>query len=533
MTVSDAHHGPVAGPVADVPAADAPAPASELRWRRVHPVTPAIKGWKVLVVVIAIVGQQVSQNVTEARDVVDSFGWVWVLAAMGAVVLVGFLYSLVAWRMTRYAVDAEAVYLQTGVLFRQQRSARLDRVQAIDVVQPLLARVVGLAELRIEVAGGSDSAVRLSFLKDDDAQRVRDELLARAAGLDVGEGEDAAPPPAAPEREVLSVPPGRLIESVLRTSMPFWVLLVVGAAVVGVVATGELGPLFGLLPALFGIVGYVWQRFVGEFGFRAALSPDGIRMRRGLLETQAQTLPPGRVQAVRLSQPLLWRTKDWWRVQVNLAGYQVTGDQAKQSLTVLLPVGDRQEALTALWLVLPDLGTPDPRALLDAALSGSDDAQGFVTSPRRARWLDPLAWRRNGFVVTDRALLARGGRLVRRLVVVPHERTQSLGLTQGPLQRRLGLATFTLHSVPGPVVPHVPHLDVDVAGRLMAEQADRARTARRAAGPERWMAALAAQADEAPAQAFEDVPAQRVEDAPAGQVEEPPAWPTDEGRAGS
>ena len=80
---------------------------------------------------------------------------------------------------------------------------------------------------------------------------------------------------------------------------------------------------------------------------------------------------------------------------------------------VLLPVGDRDEALLALWLVLPDLGSADPRALLDAALSGAGESGGFVTSPRRARLLDPLAWRRNGYALTGRALLVRRGRLLR------------------------------------------------------------------------------------------------------------------------
>ncbi|MEK8227635.1 PH domain-containing protein [Oerskovia sp. M15] len=107
--------------------------------------------------------------------------------------------------------------------------------------------------------------------------------------------------------------------------------------------------------------------------------------------------------------------------------------------------------------------------------------------PPPGRILDPIAWRRNGFTVTGRALVLRRGRLVRRVEVVPHERTQSLGLQQGPWQRRLGVATFAAHSVPGPVTPSVPHLDQHVAGALMDEQARRAREARAHAGPELWM----------------------------------------------
>ena len=132
-----------------------------------------------------------------------------------------------------------------------------------------------------------------------------------------------------------------------------------------------------------------WGRFAGEFGHEAAVSPDGIRLRRGLLEKRSQTLPPGRVQAVRLRQPMLWRLKGWWRVQVNVAGYGggEEGESAVSAQTVLLPVGPREDALTALWLVLKDIGTDDPFATIDAALEGHGEASGFLTSPRRVRVL--------------------------------------------------------------------------------------------------------------------------------------------------
>jgi putative membrane protein len=304
----------------------------------------------------------------------------------------------------------------------------------------------------------------------------------------------STPPPAdaaeAPEEQVYELTIGLLVHSLLR-SPAVWlsVLLVVGVGA-AVIITREWSILASAGAGLVAAGSYLFQRFAGEFGFRAALSPDGIRLRHGLLETRAQTIPPGRVQAVSLTQGPLWRGPDWWRVRVNVAGYGQTSN-ATQTQTLLLPVGTRNDAHTALWLVLPDLGTPDPVALLDEGLSGMFDARQpstwFTNAPRRARWVDPLSWRRDAYAVTDRALLLRGGRLVRRLVVVPHERTQSLAVAQGPLQRRLDVATFTVHSTAGPVVPMVRHLASDDAAHLLAEQAQRAQAARAAAGPERWM----------------------------------------------
>ncbi|GIG35392.1 PH domain-containing protein [Cellulomonas pakistanensis] len=516
-------------------------PADDLAWRRMHPVTPAVKGWKVLVAVLAVLAWNAADDVRQLAELLGGRAWLVIVGAIVLITLIGFGYSAIAWRMTRFAVTDDAVHLRSGVVFRQQRQARLDRLQAVDVVQPLLARIIGLSELRLEVAGGAGSGVSLAFLREAEAEQLRAELLARAAGLHRGgrprpavagstpagpaapQAGPAAPPlattapdavpatghpatpdpdaalslpvepdedwaaaPVAPERPVYEVPVGRLLLSTLLSSATIWLVVMLGGVGALIVSTGRVGSAFALLPALLGVVSYSWTRFNRGANFRAAISPDGIRLRHGLTESRAQTVPPGRVQAVRVTQGLLWRKQDWWRVEVNVAGYGSTGDQA-QTENVLLPVGTRDEALLALWLVLPDLGTADPRALVDAGLTGREADGGWAVAPRRSRWLDPVGWRRHGVTVTDRALVLRSGVLVRQLVVVPHERTQSLQLAQGPLQRRLGLASFQLHSTPGPVAPRVDHLDARVAAGLLDEQAARARTARAGAGPEQWM----------------------------------------------
>lgn len=455
-------------------------------WRRVHPFTPVVKGWRVLVVALFILVQQRGDDIFFEGGVPGGIELLISLGIVAGVTLVGSAYSYLAWRMTRFRVASHAVELHTGVLFRQQRQARLDRLQAVDVVQPLLARLVGLSELKLEVAGGTGSDVRLSYLRDVDAQRLRAELLAHAAGVDFG-GDGQAPE--APEQQIVEVPIERLLLSLLRSaSLIVLVVALLGFSLAWAV-TGTAAVTFGAFPAVLGLGAALWARFSRGFGFRVAISPDGLRLRHGLLESRAQTVPPGRVQAVRLAQPLLWRGPDWWRLEVNVAGYG-GGGEGQVSENVLLPVGTREEAIGVLSLVLPDLGTADPIGVLHAGLTGTGEDGGFTPAPRVARWLDPVAWRRHGFLVTDQALLARSGRLVRQLDVVPHERTQSLAVEQGPLQRRLSLASFVMHPTPGPVGPRVRHLAAEVAGQLLEEQSTRARRARAGAGPERWMQRL-------------------------------------------
>jgi putative membrane protein len=459
-------------------------------WSRLHPLSPLVRSWKIVTVAAVILLQQGGDSVARGEGLPHGLQRTITLGLFGGVVLIGLAASVLSWRMSSYSVDDEALHLRTGVLNRQQRQARLDRLQAVDVVQPLLARFIGLAELRIEVAGGKGSAVRLSYLRETDAQNLRRLLLARAAGLEV-EQHDAAPE--APEHQVLAVPVPRLIESLARSTASGFVVLAVVALVAISIWLHSAGFVLAVVPALIGLVSVQWARFNNGFNFRVATSPDGLRLHHGLLQTTAQTVPPGRVQAVRLAQPLLWRGKDWWRVEVNVAGYsggQPEGGQRGASDNLLLPVGTREEALAVLSLVLPDLGVGADEpvlVVLDAGLDGRGDDGGFTASPRPARLLDPISWRRHGFRVTERALLARRGVLTRELDVVPHERTQSLRIEQGPLQRRLDLVSFVLDSTPGPVRPRVEHLAGAVAAQLMSDQAARAREARARAVDERWM----------------------------------------------
>jgi putative membrane protein len=412
-----------------------------------------------------------------------------ILAGGGLLVLlvVGVVLGLayVSWRMTRFRVTPDALELHSGVLFRQQRRARLDRLQAVDVVQPLLARLAGLARITLEVAGGSGSAVTLSYLTESQAKSLRNHLLARAAGLDY-ETDEA---PEAPEHHVVEVPAPRLIGSLALSAPAIVTVVAVVAAVGAAVVLGQPAPVIAAFPMIIGVAGVLWARFNGGFNFRVATSPDGIRLRHGLLEQRAQTVPPGRVQAVRVRQPLLWRVPDWWGVEVNVAGYG-TGTDSRSPETVLLPVGTRDDALAVLSLVQPQLTVEpgeSPAEVVVSGLVGEGPAHGYVTAPPAAKWVDLVAYRRTGARVTREALLVRRGRLVRQLDVVPHARSQSWGLSQGPLQRRLGLASLSLHSTPGPVTPQVPHLAAGVAARLLADQTERARHARASAGPERWM----------------------------------------------
>lgn len=106
--------------------------------------------------------------------------------------------------------------------------------------------------------------------------------------------------------------------------------------------------------------------------------------------------------------------------------------------------------------------------------------------PRRGRWwFNWFAWRRTGFTTTRSLLVVRSGWLNRRLQTLQHERVQAAELVQGPVQRRLGLATVRVWVAGAKAV--VRDLDEDVAVDLYAREARHAAVSRRLADRDQWM----------------------------------------------
>lgn len=483
-----------------------PGKAVDADWRRVHPASPFVRGWVALAAVGYFFGRDAFERILQGRDILDPNlnGRVpWLLAGGGILLLLTVGGFILSWYFTRYQVAEGYVRVNTGFLFKQQRQARLDRVQAIDIVQPLLARIFGLAELKFEVADAGESAVRLAYLPLAQAKQLRATILARAAGV-VSGPETAEEIPEAPEHVVLSVPPSRLIGSLLLSEQTVGILLGAAASIAISVYTENSAIFLALIPAVLGIGAAYWSSFNKGYNFTVAISPDGIRLRYGLLDTQAQTLPPGRIQALNVTQPPIWRIFGWYRMHVNVAGYGGAAGNENAARTTLLPVGMKPDVMRMLSLVLPDPGVEDPERVFISGLEGLAPAgsgsggltstDGFVTTPRRARLLAPLGWRRNGFLATRTALLIRSGRWWRALVLVPHQRTQSMALQQGPLARRFGVADLVLHTTAGPVAPRLYQAGAEQAVQLFDQQAARAREARRRQTSEQWLAQVTGQA---------------------------------------
>ncbi|WP_459740005.1 PH domain-containing protein [Streptomyces sp. E-15] len=425
--------------------------------RRLHPVTPFRRAWAPL----AVLAGWAVHDPNGAQEQLTRLTGTMLLIGVAVLVPAAGLYGFLSWWFTHYAVTDTELRIRTGLLFRRTAHIRLERVQAVDLSRPLLARVAGVAKLRIDVVGADDKD-ELAFLGEREARALRAELLARAAGFTP---ETAREVGEAPARTLLSVPPRELARSLVLTGATWGSLC--AALILPTVLWFVTGSAWTVLAAAVPLLGAAGAssvgRFVTEFDWTVSESPDGLRIDHGLLDRAHETVPPGRVQTVRIVEPLLWRWPGWVRVELDVAG---------SDNSVLIPVAPRAVAESVIARVLP--GVTVPRETSPA--------------PRRARWCLPVWWRGHRLAVTGTVLAARSGLLRRRLSLVPHAKVQSVRLTQGPWKRLWRLAD--VHVDTGADKTVTARLrDTGEAARFLGEQAERSRTGRGDALPDRWMTA--------------------------------------------
>jgi putative membrane protein len=452
------------GPLPDRPLPAASALVRDASWHRLHPLSPLVRaGRQMMSLLVVLIGIAVLNQHQDGNLVAD-------LVVIVAALVGGF----VSWLVTRWQIADGVLRIDTGLLRRESRRFPLSQVQAVDVVQTGLARLLGLAELQLRIAGG-DSARggRLACLKLADAEQLRKQLLALAAVPAGGLAPPATRPaydaesvlgpagqPAA--RTLFRVRASRILVAILLTRSGATGLVVAVATWLTAQFTGSAGVVAPFLPVAFGVAATLFRQFNGEYGTTVALAQDGIRLRSGLVQTTAETIRPGRIQAVRLVEPLIWRPLGWCRLEVDVAGArQRSEDRAEgQRLRAPIPVGTRAEAdlLLAELLASPPLPSQRP--------------------PSRVRWKAPLSYHFLSWSGDGRYVVASRGRVCRQTTWVPLEKVQSIRWVQGPLQRRLGLASVHLDVAGKRVGVKIEDRDSAEALEILRALPDLARAAR-------------------------------------------------------
>lgn len=415
-------------------------PALPEDFHRVHRLSPLLRMWTVLLAFLVVFVANSFTVLVDASIALyhGEIPLMSILIALGAFVVfcaVVWLVSGFWWRAKGYHLSEDSITLRQGVFSRQERVARYERIQAVDVVRSVIARIFGVAAVRVETAGGQQANIVLEYLSVEDAEQLRANLLARIHGE-------------SPEEEttdtltVVETIPIRRSFAAAALSVGNWIGIVVLIAIL-------IAPvsLVIIIPAIIGLVGGIWRLIDSSWKFTATRDErsSSLDVTYGLADLRRQSIPIDRIHAVSIGQPLLWRLTGWWRIEVSIAGYGVSTD-SDSATTRLLPVGTWKDVQQLIEVI----GPMSPAALNTYAKPVRATEPSY-TSPAHAKWISPIDWRNQAVTVAEDIAVCHTGRLYKRMSAIHTSHIQELTLRRGPLQNLLGLCEVRFNLVPGPV----------------------------------------------------------------------------------
>ena len=412
----------------------------------------------------------------------DDGQW-WPLIGVGVLALA----SIWQYLTYRYRIEADSLVVRSGVLHRSLRQIPFARIHNVALHQSLLHRMFGVAEVRLESAGGRKPEAQMRVLRLSDALALEALVRRRAGAAAVSARDDAGDA----GTTLLQLPPAEVLHLGLVSNRG---LIVIGG---GFAALSQfnarlLSNLFeGWGRALFGWAGQqhfgiaqfalagaslllafllllrlfsIALALLQYFGFRLDEHGRRLTVERGLLTRLRTSTSRRRIQAWTLREGLVHRWLGRRSLQIDTAVAEDHGQQ--RALRELAPIAApgacdalvRHLLPRATW-PLPHWQPLHPRAWLRLCLPGAllaalaSVALGWRFGAGGLLALLWLPWatfvarqhaRRAGYACDGMLVAWREGWWSRHWRFAELDKLQALQLTQSPLDRGMGMATLWL-----------------------------------------------------------------------------------------
>jgi putative membrane protein len=395
---------------------------------------------------------------------------------VGLVVVAWFLvtlaYQLVYYQRFEYELTEDTLDIASGVVSRRNREIPVRRVQNVDISRNVVHRLLGIAQIDLETAGGSSTEGSLKYVSFEEAKRLQSEIGRLKRG-DTSTDETTAEAPA--ERELFAITPKELVLlGVVGIDLRLLSFVTVLLPVVAPSLTGQFGdPLVGLAvtaPLAAVAIVAVTAAISGAlavtnyYGFRLSRVTDELHYERGLLQRFSGTIPLEKVQTLSISENVIARRLGYASLAVETAGYS-PNDAGSQSA---VPLADRRRVFDLAQSVedFEDVAFERPpkrarqryvvrygivAAVVVAAAFAVDRFTGLTfawyatavlvaAAPVAAH----LKWRNLGYDLQSEYIVLREGFWTRTISVVPYYRVQTVVDSQTIFQRRRRLATLVV-----------------------------------------------------------------------------------------
>ena len=407
--------------------------------------------------------------------------------ATGIVIAVLVAISVLRYFTYRYRIGSDGVAIRSGLLERSRRDIPFARIPNVVVHQSLLHRLAGVAEVRLESAGGHKPEAEMRVLRLDQALALEDLIRRRAHTA-----EPATAHQAPDVGTLLRLPTSEVIRLGLISNRG----MVVVAAGFGVLYqmiprrtvsnfvehNGELAyryvaqihpgtavtatlVVLGMLVVLVAMRALSVALAVAQYhGFHLSESERRLTVERGLLTRIRSSVALRRIQSWTLYESRLHAL--FGRRQLRVDTAVTTGDNDGAALKELAPIAEPQRCDALLQQLLPDVAWPPaawqpvathcwwrlslPTVLLVLPLTAVLAWRFGAQASWLLLWLPWSAFKayrqvqRMGYALDARYVAVRGGWWKRWWRLAELDKLQALQLQRSPLDRLSGTATLLL-----------------------------------------------------------------------------------------
>lgn len=406
------------------------------------------------------------------------------LGAVGALALA--LVAVVQYFSYRFRIADDELVIRSGIFQRNLRHIPFRRIHNVTLHQNVLHRVFGVAEVRLESAGGIKPEAQMRVLSLADAQALED--LVRTRGAERSATDPDVAETIVRDEPLLTLPPSELVRLGLVSNRGMVVLAAafgafaqtgsrqfgdftaaIAEAAFGWASAQHVGwlgwllggaTLFVLFALLLRVLSMVLA-LVQFYGFELRDSGQRLSVESGLLTRVRAHAPRHRIQAWTIREGLLQRWLQRQSVKVDTANLEIANQP--RAMRDLAPIATPAVVSALLARLLPAAQWPalpwrglHPRAwrrmlampvLLTLVLSvvlawryGALGLLALLSLPwwwLRARRMAAFA----AVALTDSVVAVRGGWPGRYWRLAEISKLQGLWLSQSPFDRRHGMAS--------------------------------------------------------------------------------------------
>jgi putative membrane protein len=422
-----------------------------------------------------------------------------VLLTVGLIGIGGWQYLV--WKKYSYDLNVERVNIVHGVIQKHERGIPMHRIQNVDITRNLAHRVLGIAQVNFETAGGQNTEASLKFVTYDQAKeiqrtvrRIKKDETADSSTVEQEQGDERKPVFALDHRELALLSLFSLNQvtvGILFGVFPFAFGL--GSTVLNDIMRHSL-----LLLLPIGIIGLfvAWiasaaVTFSQYFDFKLWMHDEALEYERGLFNRKSGSIPFDKIQSVTVSENPLKRLFGYATIEVLTAGYAVQTQQ-QRGAEAAIPLAKRDHAIQFGQQLMPfDSLSVDgiPKRARRRYIGRYTLTVGLLTGIGFlvARYVTPVPywtllflvplvpvaahykWKHRGVGQDANHFVAQNGFWKRQTVVVPYYRMQTLLKTQTVLQKQWRLASLVFDTASTPLfAPGSRAIDIapDTAERL-------------------------------------------------------------------